>query len=146
MRPIRKTSRSPEDFENLGKAFEGLAGYLHEGHPLEAADVAEACRLAHELWPVRGGGRDWNATTFEEARHACLANLEAAAGGDMHACIELERACHAVGMALRERSRAAEPTGTAAKPWGAAQESRTAIRHLDQRYARYAMRPVALAL
>lgn len=144
MRPTRKTSRSREDFDNLGKAFEGLAGYLHEGHPLAAEDVAKACSLAHTLWPVRAGGRDWNATRFEEARHACLANLEAAAGGDMHACIELEKAAHAAGLALRERGRSADD-GTD-KPWDAAHDTRTAIRHLDQRYARYALRPIALPI
>lgn len=148
MRPTRKPSRSPDDFENLCKAFEGIAGALHEGHPLVKEDVEEACRLAHDLWPVRPAGKDWEATRFEDARHECLARLAAAADGDMHACIDLEKACHHVGMALHQKGRGLEPPGgaAAAKPWDGARDTRTAIKRLDKKYARYALRPVALPM
>jgi hypothetical protein len=142
--------RSPDDFDNLAKAFEGMAGALHAGHPIEWEDVRHACALAHTLWPVRAGGRDWVETQFEDGRHECLAMLPAAAEGDIRACMGLEKACHHIGMALHTKGRRLAHEGprggaAAAKPWEAAHDTRAAIRHLDQKYARWAMRPVPLA-
>ena len=151
MRPnVRSPTRSPDDFENLGKAFEGIAGALHDGHPMDRDDIDLALKVAHELWPVRGGGRNPTEEDFEAARHACHDLLPLAAGGDMRACMALEKAGHHVGLALRWKSRSLEsatpPGADAAKPWDAAHDSRAGIRRLDVKYARYAHNPVYLPL
>lgn len=149
MRPYRATLRSSADFENLGKAFEGLAGALHEGHPIEKPDLHEACRVAHELWPVRGGGRDRIEQEYEEARMQARTWIPLATAGDLKAWADLEKACRSIGAALRWKARALPPPpprgSAAARPWPHANEARAAIRRLDARYARYAMRPIAMA-
>ncbi|MCA1819693.1 MAG: hypothetical protein LC620_06570, partial [Halobacteriales archaeon] len=144
MRPkVRTPTRAPADFENLGKAFEGLAGALHEGQRPEREDLEEACRTAHDLWPVRGGGRAAEEQDYEAARQECHRQIAAACEGDMRACMALERACHHVGMALRWKGRGLEAGGgprgsAAARPWEAAHDCRASIRRLDHKYARYA--------
>lgn len=141
--------RSPDDFENLGKAFEGLAGALHEGHAVERDDVEAACALAHELWHVRGGGRDPYEEDFEASRLECREALPKAVEGDYKAWAQLTKACHHMGVALRWKSRnlVAPPRGSAAaKPWPAALETRAGIRDLDGKYARYALNPISLPM
>jgi hypothetical protein len=140
--------RSEADFENLGKAFEGLAGALHEGYPIEPEDLDAACHLAHELWVVRGGGHEPHEKDFESARLACRTYIPLALQGDLKAWTLLQKACHHIGLALRWKSRnVASPRGSAAAhPWQAAGDIRAGIKRLDHKYARYALNPIYLPM
>jgi hypothetical protein len=138
----RPSTRTPnrEDYLNLSKAFEGLAGALHDGHPIDRADLDAAVEVAHNLWPIKGGGRTTQEQGFEYARLECRTCIPLAVEGDMQAWAQLQKACHEMGQALQWRARAYKGEEAAE---GAADAD--LIRKLDRKYARYARPQVAYA-
>jgi len=138
--------RTPDDFDHLGKAFEGLAGALHEGRAVEREDLEEACKVAHELWPARTDARDLHEAEFEAARQECRAAAPQLAA-DRRAWLHVERACHHLGLALRWKGRhmSADERRLGAD-WAAAPEARAGIHRLDRKYARYAVPPAQMPI
>jgi hypothetical protein len=127
-----------DELLHLAKAFDGIAGALHEGHVVPRTDLDAAVKAAHALWRAEGVAPQ--AQEFEMYRVAVLENAAGAARGDQRIMSLVERATARLARGLRARADAAGRT-LKAHP-----ELDPMIDALDKRYARFALHPVALPM
>lgn len=133
-----KPSDQHDELLHLAQAFDGIAGALHDGHVVPRSDLDAAVKVAHSLW--RAEGTAPSAIEFEMWRVALLENAAGAARGDQRTMSLVGRAAHRLAKSLRARAEAAGRT-LKAHP-----DLDPAIEALDQRYARWAVHPVALPM
>jgi hypothetical protein len=124
-----------DELLHLAKAFDGIAGALHEGVVVPRNDLDAAARTAHALWRAEGVAPQ--AQEFEMYRVALLENAAGAARGDQRVMSMVERAARRLAKGLRERASAA------GRSLRAHPDLDPAIAALDQRYARFALHPAA---
>jgi hypothetical protein len=137
MRHTAEAHDEKAEMLHLAQAFDGLVGALHDGHPVPRVDLEQAASAAKWLWDAVGHDP---ASEFPSHRRVLMEHAAGAARGEMRDVSMVERAAHRIAQDLRQRAKAVLESRRAVEP-----ELEVAVHHLDTRYARFAVHPVASA-
>jgi hypothetical protein len=138
--PMRHTAEAHDEraeMLHLAQAFEGLVGALHDGHLVPRVDLEQAASAAKWLWDAVGTEVG---SEFAADRHVLMEHADGAARGEARDIRLVERAAHRIAQDLRQRAHAVPDRQRAVEP-----ELEVAVHHLDTRYARFAVHPMAAA-
>lgn len=129
--------------QSMAQALDGVAGALHEGHPVDPGDIESVAATARALWESGPEPDMFHDEDFEDARGELVRYAPTLAPADpskARACGLVERAAHRMAQDLRWLAHVAQDeVGRKAMPRAA----EAAASRLLTRYARFAAHPGA---